>query len=49
VIQLLAEALQHAPEFREDLRTENLDGDLAPLMGNPIFDRWRADVLSRKR
>ena len=49
VIMGLEEALQLAPEFREGLRTENLDGDLAPLLGNPIFDRGRADVLSRRR
>jgi hypothetical protein len=49
VIEVLAEALHLAPEFREDLRTGNLDGDLAPLLGNAIFDRWRADVLNGKR
>lgn len=49
VIEGLAEALRLAPEFREDLRTENLDGDLAPLLGKTIFDRWRADVLNGKR
>ena len=49
VIELLSEALQNAPEFREDLATENLDRDLVPLLGNSVFDRWRRDVLNKER
>jgi hypothetical protein len=45
VIELLKEALQNAPEFRESLTTENLDRDLAPLLGNAIFEQWRTSVL----
>ena len=39
VIALLTEALHNAPEFREDLVTENLDRDLVPLLGNPVFEQ----------
>jgi hypothetical protein len=49
VIELLTEALHNAPEFREDLATENLDRDLVPLLGNPVFERWRGDVLNKER
>jgi hypothetical protein len=49
VIELLAEALQNAPEFREDLATENLDRDLVPLLGNAAFEQWRDGVLNKQR
>jgi tetratricopeptide (TPR) repeat protein len=49
VIELLTEALHNAPEFREDPATENLDRDLVPLLGNPVFERWRGDVLNKER
>lgn len=49
VIELLTEALQNAPEFRESLATENLDRDLVPLLCNPVFERWRSDVLKKER
>jgi hypothetical protein len=45
VIELLSEALQNAPEFREDLATENLDRDLLPLRSDAVFERWRGGVL----
>jgi hypothetical protein len=48
VIELLKEALQNAPEFRESLATENLDRDLVPLLGNPVFERWRSEVLAAR-
>ena len=47
VIETLSEALQNAPEFREDLATENLDRDLLPLVGDVAFERWRGDVLNK--
>jgi hypothetical protein len=48
VIELLKEALQNAPEFRESLATENLDRDLVPLLGNPVFEQWRSDLLTKR-
>ncbi len=48
VIELLKEALQNAPEFRESLTTEHLDRDLVPLLGNAEFERWRGEVLAGK-
>jgi hypothetical protein len=49
VVELLTEALENAPEFREDLAAENLDRDLVPLLGDPVFERWRTDVLNNRR
>ena len=34
--------------FRESLAMENLDRDLAPLLGNPVFEQWRAEVLTKR-
>jgi len=48
VIELLKEALQNSPEFRESLATENLDRDLVPLLGNPVFEQWRTEVLTKR-
>ena len=48
VIELLTEAFQNAPEFRDDLTTENLDRDRVPLLGNPVFERQRCDVLNKE-
>lgn len=45
VIDALDEALRHAPQFRESLTAGALDDDLAPLVGNPIFDEWRRTTL----
>jgi hypothetical protein len=45
LIALLNEALQNAPSFRESLVTESLDRDLVTLLGDPVFERWRSDVL----
>jgi len=49
VIAQLSEAIQNAPEFGEDLSPDRLDSDLASLLGNPVFERWRADVLNKER
>lgn len=48
VIELLKEALHNAPEFRESLATDTLDRDLAPLLGNPVFEQWRAEVMTKR-
>lgn len=45
----LSEAIHIAPEFGEDLSPDRLDSDLASLLGNPVFKRWRADVLNKER
>jgi len=49
IIAVLDEAIQNAPEFREGLTEQALDRDLAPLIGNPVFDQWRERVLETKR
>jgi hypothetical protein len=49
VVEQLNEALQNAPEFREDLAPDRLDPDLVSLLGNPAFESWRSDVLNKKR
>jgi hypothetical protein len=48
VLELLKEALHNAPEFRESLATGNLDRDLVPLLGDPVFEQWRSEVLTRE-
>jgi tetratricopeptide (TPR) repeat protein len=49
LIELLAEALENAPEFQESLATESPDRDLVSLLGNPVFERWRGEVLNGER
>lgn len=48
VIEALSEALRDAPEFRESLTPEALDADLVPLVGHPVFEKWRSAVLKRR-
>jgi hypothetical protein len=49
IIAVLDEAIRDAPEFREGLTEQALDRDLVPLIGNPIFDRWRSAIVEMKR
>jgi hypothetical protein len=49
IVDVLDEAIQNAPEFREGLSEQALDRDLVPLVGNSIFDQWRGGVLDAKR
>jgi hypothetical protein len=49
VVELLSEAVQNAPSLREELAADNLDPDLVSLLGNPVFERWRGDVLKKEK
>jgi hypothetical protein len=49
IVAVLDEAIQNAPDFREDLTEHAFDRDLVSLVGNPIFDQWRSVVLETKR
>jgi hypothetical protein len=49
IVAVLDEAIQNAPEFCEGLTEQDLDRDLVPLIGNPVFDEWRSVVLDTKR
>jgi tetratricopeptide (TPR) repeat protein len=46
-IDALDEAIRNAPQFREALRPEGLDEDLASLVGDEAFEEWRRSILKR--
>ncbi len=49
VIELaLTEAIQNAPEFRESLMTQNLDGDLVSLLGVPASSDGGTTFLAKE-
>jgi hypothetical protein len=48
VVEDLRRAVHNAPEYAESLQPKQLDPDLAPLVGHPIFESWRASALARK-
>jgi hypothetical protein len=49
IVAVLDEAIRNVPDFREGLTEHALDRDLVSLVGNPIFDQWRSEVLDTKR
>lgn len=48
IIDLLKQAIQNAREFRESLTPASFDNDLAPMPGDPAFERWRASLITGK-
>ena len=49
IVAVLDEAIQNVPDFREGLTEHALDRDLVSLVGNPIFDQWRSEILDTKK
>jgi len=49
VVDDLKRAVQDAPAFAKSLWPKVLDDDLASLVGHPIFESWREQVLGQER